>query len=324
MKNKCLICQNPTEMHLSGLFDDRYGAKGKHNIHRCNSCGFARTHPGLNKSAIGKFYAKHYPLSKVSASALLKKANVEKPFTAWFNGRNNTAHWYASKGESVLDIGSGSGISLIEISMLEAIPYGVEPDPNAQKLAQALKLNVYEGFITDNPFRGKKFDLITASQVIEHEPDPLKFLIALRKKLKKNGRGILSFPNSKSLNRYIFGKRWLHWHVPYHLNFFSKKSFNLLAKNSGLKVVSTKTVTPNEWTLLQLRMLTTSPVEGKASTIWNNSGTGNSSRGSASLKTKLQYLLVLVLKYAITPLNRIIDALSLGESLVVEVQISNE
>lgn len=323
-KTKCIICHNSTSLHTSNLFDDRYGAEGHHDIYRCNSCGFGRTHPGLGKSAIGKFYAKHYPLSKISAPALLKRAKVEKAFTAWFTGRNNTTHWYANKGESVLDVGSGSGISLIEISMLEAIPYGVEPDPNAQKLAKTLKLNVHEGFITDNPFKGKKFDLITASQVIEHEPDPLNFLIALRKKLKKNGRGILSFPNGEALNRYIFGKRWLHWHVPYHLNFFSKKSFSLLAKNAGLKVTSIKTVTPNEWTLLQLRMLTTSPTEGEVSTIWKNSGTGNSSQDTTSLKTKLQYLLGLLLKYTIAPLNRIIDALSLGESLVVEVQISNE
>ena len=45
----------------------------------------------------------------------------------------------------------------------------------------------------------KKFDIITAFDVIEHVLDPLNFLRKLKKKLKKNGIIFVYTPNIDSL-----------------------------------------------------------------------------------------------------------------------------
>lgn len=317
---QCLICGNKSFRHLSELFDDRYGAFGKHSIVICQSCGFGKTLPGIPKSIIGEFYAKHYPISKITKQSVLDSISLTNPLKRWLQGTNNIAHHSTVPGEDVLDIGSASGVSLLEIKKLGGSAYGVEPDPSAQRLAKALKLKVYQGFISDNPFPRQQFDLVTASQVIEHEPDPLNFLISIKRKLKSGGRVVLSFPNLNAIYRHVFGRRWLHWHIPYHLNHFTPRSFILLAKRAGFKITKIRTITPNEWTLLQIRMLLQKPIEGKSSNIWCSSSNLAHNQPRPRLVDTTLYILSRLFLIIITPLNRLIDLLGLGESLLVELQ----
>jgi len=319
IKKKCYLCFSGTKKVMEGLTDDRYGAPGNYAIYKCFKCGFVRTDPVLEKKKIGSFYAKYYPLNRLTPTQIKKQVNTRGKFISWLDGVGNVAHWYVKKGSDVLDIGSGSGVSLLEIKKLGANAFGIEPDPSSKKFAKALGLNVYNGFISDDPFPKKKFDYVTASQVIEHEPDPLKFLVAAKKKLKKGGEIILSFPNVNSLYRFVFNKSWIHWHVPYHINHFSKDSFLKLSEKSGLKVVKIKTVTPNLWTVLQIRSLFVKPKVGKTSSVWASARDKRAkNKGWQSMFFGLLIKsLAVVVQIVVTPVNRLIDFLNIGESFVV-------
>ena len=74
----------------------------------------------------------------------------------------------------VFDIGCGDCSSLIEINNLGAKAFGIEADTNVKSIAKSLNLKVHFGSVEDNPFSGKKFDLIVMNQVIEHIPEPDK------------------------------------------------------------------------------------------------------------------------------------------------------
>ncbi|TAL74461.1 MAG: class I SAM-dependent methyltransferase [Bacteroidetes bacterium] len=308
---RCLICGGKSLPLIENLYDDRYGAIGKHTIYVCTDCGFGKTVPGLKKSGIAKFYSRYYPLKSIEASTVKAEAKLIPLWLRWFTGIDHSAHFHIIPKTTVLDIGSGIGASLLEIELMGAKAYGVEPDPNAQRLAKELNLNVYIGFITDNPFPKLQFDYITASQVLEHEPDPRKFLKATYKRLKVNGQVILSFPHLNAVYRKIFGKRWLHWHVPYHLNFFTEKSFRILAQQCGYKVVKMRTITPNIWTYLQLKMLKLIPLEGRVNPIWA-SPNGNIPRRNIELDFQMK-----VIYQGMAVLNRIIDLTGWGESFLV-------
>lgn len=315
----CILCHKKVKLAYQNLCDDRYGARGRYIIYRCQNCGFGRTIPSLTKREIGLFYAKYYPLLSVTAESVRKSVKIPPKWLAWLNGNDNTTHWYIKPNSVVLDIGSGSGRSLLEIEKLGGRAYGVEPDPNAQKIAKKLNLRVYQGFIADDPFPEIKFDFITASQVIEHDPNPEAFLRAVYKHLKDDGKVIMSFPNIDALYRKIFGKRWLHWHVPYHINFFNKQSFMSLTKATGFEVIKIRTITPNLWTILQLQMLLTRPEEGKMNPIWaaqhQNPGTKLTS------SPMIARLGIRVMNLVVTPIiiiiNRLIDSLGFGESFLV-------
>lgn len=315
--NKCLVCSSLTKPFLIDLFDDRYGAPGRHSVFRCVSCGFGRTYPGLKPEEIGQFYAQYYPLASTSAEQLQRQAQVPSRWRAWLSGQDNTAHWHVKPGSRVLDVGSGSGVSLLEIGQLGGQAYGVEPDPNAAALAKALNLAVHTGFIEDRPFPNTQFDFITASQAIEHTPDPVIFLKEIRQRLRKDGRIILSFPNADALYRKILGRRWLHWHIPYHYNFFTRRSFERLAEQCGLSVVKVRTITPNLWTLIQFRSLLTRPTEGVIGSVWAAQPGQSGPANRLVFKRLVRYAVAQGGLTGITFLNRIVDAFGLGESFLV-------
>ena len=321
-KFTCQSCSGKARKQYQGLYDDRYGAKGKHDIYVCQHCGFGKTLPGITNKEIGKFYQKHYPLSQVDIKQLTNKPTIPNKLEAWLKGLNHTTHWQAKKGQKVLDIGSGSGRSLVEINSIGGKAYGVEPDPTGNTIAKEAKLNVFTGFIQDNPFPDQMFDLVTASQVLEHDPDPNSFISACVNKLDKNGQIILSFSNLNAFTRHLFQKRWIHWHVPYHLNFFTKKSIKLLAKKNNLRIKNLTTVTPNLWTVLQLQsILIGLPKEGAKNPLWPQAIT--KSKKPSSNHSKLLNFLRSATKIAETVIaipNRILDQLLLGDSWLVTLE----
>lgn len=318
MKNKCKICGTRVKLLIHDIYDDRYGAPGSYNIYRCKKCGFGFTNPKIRNTKVGEFYDRYYPLSAVTPEQVKKSAVIKSALFTWLTGTDNVSHLYIKPHTSVLDIGSAGGQSLIEISKLKGKAFGIEPNPNAKIIAKKLNLDVYTGLITDNPFPDKKFDFVTASQVLEHDCSPKTFLKAVRKKIKKNGTVILSVPNFDSVYRKIFGKKWIHWHVPYHCNFFTKKSFEILANEMGFKIIKSKTITPNLWTVLQIRRLFTSPHKNEKNAIWNLQHHWSNKRSikskiiTATLKLTLNLAIIMI-----APIDRFVDLIGQGDSFVV-------
>lgn len=314
---KCKICFSKLETKYKGLFDDRHGYPGKFDIAKCENCGFMQTEPQLSFKKLSYIYTNYYPKRDADIESVINAAkNMPTKKEIFQKGLGTTCHFQTKRGQNVLDIGCGTCQSLIEIKKLGGKAWGLDPDKNSQKVAIALKLNFHLGTIHDFKQPENFFDLITASQVLEHEADPLSFLIECKKYLKRSGRIILSFPNTNALSSMIWGKKWLHFHIPYHLNHFNKKAFEILAKNSGLKIKSIKTVTPNLWTILQIKSFLNNVKIGERDTTWDGGSNENGPKNKLSITQKL-LLKIHPLLERILIINRIIDSLDLGDSLVV-------
>lgn len=306
----CKICGKGTILKYRDLFDNRHGYLGYFDIYECATCGFMQTNPQLGKRQLTALYTKYYPKRDASIDAVVRAGqNLPTPKEIYSKGLATTCHFATKPGERVLDVGSGACYSLVEIRTMGGEAWGIDPDANAKKVAVKLKLKFHQGFLDNCPFPKHYFDLITASQVIEHEPDPLKFLILCKKFLKPAGRIRLSFPNTGALFRHVWGRNWLHWHVPYHLNHFNRKSFQILADKAGLKIIDLKTATPNLWTVLQVRSWLNHTPMGQRGGMWDGVPSP-SSRGSAALA----YI------DKLGAINRLLDALGWGESSVVELE----
>src|SRR3546814_20777876 len=63
----------------------------------------------------------------------------------------------------------------------------------------------------------------------------------------------------------LFGRRWIHWHAPYHLNYFTRHSMKRLAANVGFDVEFVRVVTNSAWIEYQWAHLVTFPRQGNAS-----------------------------------------------------------
>ena len=95
------------------------------------------------------------------------------------------------------------------------------------------------------------FDYIILSQVLEHVYQPRQFLTTCRLLLRSGGRIILSCPNYDSFLREQHGKKWFHWHIPYHAAHYSLSSLTFLARSIGLSVTKFYTYTPVTWLYAQ-------------------------------------------------------------------------
>lgn len=79
----------------------------------------------------------------------------------------------------------------------------------------------------------KRFDVITAFEVIEHERDPEKMIEIIYKLLKNKGFCLCTTPNYDTLSRRIMGKFWFGYNHREHLYFFSPKILRLLFEKAG-------------------------------------------------------------------------------------------
>src|SRR3989344_271975 len=196
----CKICRSKTYIWYKKLFDDRHGAPGYYDIEKCSSCSFGQSKPQLSADKIAAIYKKYYPWHKTDLSKVkLEDYKFPDPFTIWRKGLYINGQYWVKPGSCVLDIGCGMGFSLLELKNAGCKAYGVDPEPTAKELVTKFGIKFKQGFIQDNPFTDQKFDYITANQVLEHTNDPIKFLKDCKKRLKKNGKTILSFPNNTSL-----------------------------------------------------------------------------------------------------------------------------
>jgi len=279
-----------------------------------------QTSPQLNPKDISKIYSRYYPRQNLNLNAVKKTgSHIPRKLELWRKGLGGICHFYTKSGEKVLDVGSGVGHSLLQIEKLGGEAWGIDPDNNAQIVAKKLNLKFHKGFIENCPFPKNYFDLITASQVIEHVHEPLNFLKECRKFLKPNGRILISTPNTSALYKKIWGRKWLHWHIPYHLNHFSRKPLQKLAEKAGLKVTWVKTITPNLWTTLQIKSWLNNPKEGTRDLMWDGIKTSRNIKEKKHLTLKGEMFLLSLFEKALF-LNRVIDILGLGENLVIELR----
>ena len=324
---KCIACGAANENYIDEIWDDRYGSPGVFSILKCVNCGQMVTSPLLAERDLPALYSTYYPRRDVDFEALKKEAALVllpgAEETRRRNGTDNQGHYLVKPGQLVLDIGCGSCVSLLEVRNLGGEAWGVEADPNVRAIADHFGLKVHIGSIHDNPFTGADFDLIVMNQVIEHVPDPAALLKLVHGRLRPGGRVVLSFPNAASLNKRLSGRQWINWHVPYHLHHFNKQSFTRVANQAGYRVQSLRTITPNVWTVLQLRAYGDVTAVGQASSAWT--GSGPSIPVEVSLKTRLKQWIAArigeVGGNVIGPLNRTADSMGLGDSMLVELVV---
>ncbi len=96
----------------------------------------------------------------------------------------------------VLDAGCGSGGNLALLSQFGAL-HGFEYDTEACAAARALGLGIIEsGSLPGGiPFGDQQFDLIGLFDVLEHLPQPVESLQALRTRLNDRGALVLTVPS---------------------------------------------------------------------------------------------------------------------------------
>lgn len=307
----CPVCRAVAVDPQKILWDDRYGYPGQFELMRCTNCGHAYLNCDMTPGQLSELYTNYYPRKTFDLDQC--KPHAEKSgLGAWFNGLNSSAFRCVPKNVRVLDVGCGFGQSLGYHTARGCDVYGVEADENIRRVADKFGYKVHVGLFDDSIYEPEYFDYVTMDQVIEHVADPVSTLRGMARILKSGGTAILSTPNAGGWGAKTFGRRWINWHAPYHVQFFSRNSMQIAAKRAGLVVTEVKTITNSEWLHYQWIHLVTYPKIGEPSSFWSaNHG------GMSALQRRILRVLGLIHRVKVNHLvTRIFDGLSCGDNYV--------
>jgi SAM-dependent methyltransferase len=147
-------------------------------------------------------------------------------------------------GERVLDLGCGEGAFTAELQRAGARAIGVEVAPTAVRRAREhhpsldFELVPFEGPL---PFADGSFDLVWASEVIEHVADTARWLSELRRVLAPGGRVLLTTPSHGRLRLALGGIERYSDPVGDHLHLYTVRSLRELLQEFGFSEVKVRT-----------------------------------------------------------------------------------
>jgi 2-polyprenyl-3-methyl-5-hydroxy-6-metoxy-1,4-benzoquinol methylase len=310
MKNnsKCGVCGGPLFESGPPIYDDRYGYPGNFYLLKCNLCGHIVLQATFSPEEITNLYSEYYPRASLNVDEHQPHQECVG-FKAWFDGANSRAFRWVPRNMRVLDIGCGFGESLGYHQARGCEVYGVEADQNVLRVAEKFGYKVYVGLFNPNAYDPCFFDYVTMDQVIEHVQNPVETLRGIARVLKHGGTAILSVPNAEGWGARLFGRRWINWHAPYHVQFFSVSSMQMVAEKAGLVLERSETITTSEWLFYQWIHLATYPKMGMPSSFWAPDG-----RPSLVEKCVMKFLELINRTGANQLLTRFFDSLGLGDS----------
>jgi SAM-dependent methyltransferase len=142
----------------------------------------------------------------------------------------------------VLDVGTATGgfLQALRASGFER-PYGVDPSPDAVKVARdELFLDVVLGGLDAANDWGLKFGLVSYLAVFEHVLEPRKQARAIRKVLAPNGSVFVSVPDASAFLDHV-GAPFQEFSVE-HINFFTARSLASAMGSEGYSVVAERSI----------------------------------------------------------------------------------
>ena len=140
---------------------------------------------------------------------------------------------YLKNKDTILDIGSGTGVSCILLEKKGYSIIGVDPDPkNAKLINTKLKIGKCINTYFEDLEIEKKVDVIWITHIIEHLQKPDLLLNKCKEWLKPNGIICTAVPdceNPEMLQNSLTN--------PYHIYHFTRESLRKLFKKCGYNIV---------------------------------------------------------------------------------------
>lgn len=180
--NSCTLCESK----------DIFWIDKQRNICQCKVCGLVFDNPRPSTAAIQEYYSK-----KGKYDDWLE---VEDKFNRLWIRRLNDIRRLKPSG-SLLDVGAGIG-HFLSFAKKYYQCEGTEISREGIKIANdKFGIFMHHGELEDIDFKGKQFDLIVLSHILEHFPFPGRSLKVCRSLLKPGGIIYIAVPNE---SRYSF------------------------------------------------------------------------------------------------------------------------
>lgn len=243
MENRCKICgSNDIELHFSdypGYVENQF-----YDIYLCKNCDTNFVYHNLSQNELKTLYKKVYSNDRIEGYdkylELAEKIKTVRNPARFISKYHASYHGIIKSikkinGGKILDVGCSFGYLSYLLNKIGYDTYGI--DISERAIDYALKnYGAYFENISLEQFIDKsshKYDVIIASELIEHFDDPLRFFESAFSLLKDNGMIIISTPNKDYFSKKSY---WFTDLPPVHLFWFGKKSIQSIADKLNAKV----------------------------------------------------------------------------------------
>ncbi len=215
------------------------GQKNDFRMLSCQKCGTLYT-SGLPAPESAEDYDGYYNSENLSVPDFINKRLDE--IVAGFSA-------YRQNGR-LLDIGFGAGTVLQAAARAGWTATGIEVSQTAVEYVRGLGFTVFCGELAEAKYPDGHFDVITASEVLEHVPEPDALLREMARVLRPGGLLWATTPNGKGLSSRLLGLKWSTVSPPEHLQLFSLKGLKTMLDAAGFRRVRIVTHGVNPFEIL--------------------------------------------------------------------------
>lgn len=203
--NECIICGSETREIYNRTFKVKY--------RHCGNCEFISKDPAdwISEEEELKIYNRH-------------NNSIEDPrYVAFFKDFIDSAVVpFLSKGRRGFDFGSGP--SPVLATILER-DYG-------------FKMDIYDLYFSPNEvFKGKKYNLITSTEVFEHLAEPVKYFRMLSGYLEDDGLlSVMTLFHPQDHQQFL---DWYYMRDMSHISFYTVRTMQVISDLVGLELLFT-------------------------------------------------------------------------------------
>jgi len=210
-----------------------------YTIEQCRVCGLARTCGPETAFDFSEFYDRDYFVGAEGVKGYNDYFALAGALARTNRSRVRTLRRLAPRASTLLDVGCGPGFFVEQARAGGLSACGLEVSPFAARYGRdELGLPIAQGMLdADGLARcGRRFDVITLWDVIEHLPDPTGAVELLAERLAPDGVLALSTGDVRSLAARVSGRRWHLYNLPEHLWFFTEDALRRILERCGLRV----------------------------------------------------------------------------------------
>lgn len=179
--DKCILCESlDVRVYNSNTL-----------MYKCTKCGLIYDNPRPTQELIWEHYSQ-----KGKYDHWIDSDNA---FQKYWNSYLKKLLKYTQSGD-LLDIGAGIGMFLSKAKEHFNVTGTEISDEGIAVAKERYGLDFIKGDLESLDFKGKKFDVITMSQILEHVPFPGKTLDHLKSILKPGGILFISVPNESAVS----------------------------------------------------------------------------------------------------------------------------
>lgn len=215
------------------------GSKNGFDLLSCDSCATLYT-ASLPGAGGGEDYDAYYTDENLSAPDFIARRLDEIVATFAPYRRSNR----------LLDVGCGAGSFLEAAARAGWEAHGVEVSRPAVEHVRRLGFEVFAGELERANYPDGHFDVILASEVLEHVPDPRAMLGEVARLLRPGGLLWATTPHGRGVSARALGPRWSVVSPPEHLHLFSVASIRRALGEAGFRRVRIATHGTNPYEIV--------------------------------------------------------------------------